>query len=193
MQTFYKETDLNGVDSNGIVWKKSVAVTDTVGHPSPLLATMFYPLTDPRKGERIIFACTGEDPEAILGTLKFKKLISISDPEPKPQVSLVQRVAFGILATRELGSKQYRTWADKWLSGEDRSPQPMRELYQFLNVDPKPLVLLNAILAAEFLARMSGERAESVATYNSAWAAAYGVAVDDPRTQELAEKAMLVS
>ena len=38
-----------------------------------------------------------------------------------PQYSMTQRVAFGILCAYPFGSDSWRTWADKWLSGEDRA------------------------------------------------------------------------
>ena len=41
---------------------------------------------------------------------------------PLPEISRVQRVAFGILCAKEVyDDKAWNSWADKWLSGEDRS------------------------------------------------------------------------
>ena len=43
---------------------------------------------------------------------------------PLPEVSGVQRVAFGILCAKEVyDDEAWNKWADKWLSGEDRSKE----------------------------------------------------------------------
>ena len=43
---------------------------------------------------------------------------------PLPEISRVQRVAFGILCAKEVcKGKAWNKWADKWLSGEDRSKE----------------------------------------------------------------------
>jgi len=41
---------------------------------------------------------------------------------PLPEISGVQKIAFGILCTKEVyDDKAWKVWADKWLSGEVRS------------------------------------------------------------------------
>jgi len=43
---------------------------------------------------------------------------------PLPEVSGVQKIAFGILCAKEVcKGKAWNKWADKWLSGEDRSKE----------------------------------------------------------------------
>lgn len=43
---------------------------------------------------------------------------------PLPQVTLTQKVAFGVLCVLEIyQTKTFRTWAENWLSGKDRTQQ----------------------------------------------------------------------
>ena len=43
---------------------------------------------------------------------------------PLPEISLIQRIAFAIYCTKEVyKNNQWNNWADKWLSGEDRSKE----------------------------------------------------------------------
>ena len=43
---------------------------------------------------------------------------------PSPEVSREQKIAFGILCAKEVcKGKAWNKWADKWLSGEDRSKE----------------------------------------------------------------------
>ena len=43
---------------------------------------------------------------------------------PLPEVSGVQKIAFGILCAKEVyDDKAWNKWADKWLSGDDRSKE----------------------------------------------------------------------
>jgi hypothetical protein len=51
----------------------------------------------------------------------FAKLTTIKEL-PLPEVTITQRVAFGILCTLEVEeSPGWRKWAKRWLSGTDRS------------------------------------------------------------------------
>ena len=43
---------------------------------------------------------------------------------PLPEISRVQRIAFGILCAKEVyDDEAWNSWADKWLSGDDRSKE----------------------------------------------------------------------
>jgi len=52
------------------------------------------------------------------GFRKFTTLKKI----PLPEVNVVQKAAFGILCAKEINTdSSWNQWADKWLSGEDRT------------------------------------------------------------------------
>ena len=80
--------------------------------------------------------------------------------------TLVQRVAFGVLCAKAVSNdKRFNSWADKWLSGEDRSYEAAAERA--------------AELAAELAAEVEMARVVAVdraAAWAAAWAAAARVA-----------------
>ncbi len=50
-----------------------------------------------------------------------------------PQPTLTQRIAFGILCAKQVCQDEFwQTWADKWLSGEDRSYESADKTYRQL-------------------------------------------------------------
>ena len=49
---------------------------------------------------------------------------------PLPEISLNQKIAFGILCAKEVcKDKGWNLWADKWLSGEDRTTESAKVAY----------------------------------------------------------------
>jgi hypothetical protein len=51
-----------------------------------------------------------------------------------PVISHIQRIAFGILCAKKVcKDKQWNKWADKWLSGEDRSETSAKAVYDRYN------------------------------------------------------------
>ena len=89
-------------------------------YTSPLLATLMNPV----HGDFINPICWEAEGEIGItdGTkVGCKQLTTIRMVE-LPEVSRVQRIAFGILVSLEVYEEaEFVAWANKWLSGEDRS------------------------------------------------------------------------
>jgi len=99
---------------------------------------------------------------------------------PLPEISRVQKIAFGILCGKEVyDDKAWNKWADKWLSGEDRSKETAA-------------YAAASAYAASDAAASAYAAAYNAAAYNAA-AAAAKYAADSAKSInfiELAEKAM---
>ena len=90
----------------------------------------------------------------------------------RPDITIVQRLAYGILCAKAVyRDRTWNNWADKWLSGEDRSGNAANDGY--VNADVSP-----AWKAADAVC-MAEERVISQALYRIA-AAADDAAVTHP-------------
>ena len=90
---------------------------------------------------------------------------------PLPEISVLQRVAFGILCGKEVTEdKAWNKWADKWLSGEDRS----KETAYAAAYDAAAAYAYAAACAGA--AAYAAAASSGAAAYNAADAAAYNAA-----------------
>ena len=121
---------------------------------------------------------------------------------PLPEVSKVQRVAFGILCGKDVcKDKEWNLWADKWLSGADRSKESASAAYAAALAAADDAATYyatyyaaNAAARAADAANAAADAATYYATYYAASAAASAAArAADAKSInfiELAEKAM---
>jgi len=129
----FKLTEKNGRTKGDTQWGNNVSHTAKGNskklcsngwihyYTHPLLAVLLNPIHADFKSPKLWEAeASGE---IINKPLKSgcKTLTTIREI-PLPKISRVQRVAFGILCTKEVCKNEvWNKWADKWLSGEDRS------------------------------------------------------------------------
>ena len=123
---------------------------------------------------------------------------------PLPEISRVQRIAFGILCAKEVyDDEAWNSWADKWLSGDDRSKESAYAADAANAADAAAYANTaaddaNADAAASYaaLAAARAARAARADAYNAAAAAADARAAAHASAEkainfiELAEKAM---
>lgn len=129
----YKLTDKNGFTYNETEWEPGKSY-ETSGkgrlcsenwlhcYTDPLLAVMLNPIharfTNPKM---CLVAVSGECKNDYglkegWSKMTFVKWIKV------PKVTKTQKIAFGILCAKEVYKEpEWNKWADKWLSGEDRS------------------------------------------------------------------------
>ena len=134
MTTYYKITTQEGKTKNNTQWGENVtheATGDikqdlcsdawTHAYTHPLLAVLMNPVHANIENP-ILWEGKGEG-EAKFEPFKcgFRKFTTLRQI-PLPEVTDVQRIAFGILCAKEVyKDSSWKQWADKWLSGEDRT------------------------------------------------------------------------
>ena len=128
---FYKLTDANGQTKNNTQWGEGVTHAGTGEGPlcgpgwihfytDPLLAVLLNPIHGNFQSLRL-WETEGEVGARDHGLKVGCKSATTIREIPVPIVRLEQRIRFGILcAKRVYGNVAWNTWADKWLSGEDR-------------------------------------------------------------------------
>jgi hypothetical protein len=106
---------------------------------------------------------------------------------PLPWITVVQRIAFGILCALEVYKEDsFFCWAQNWLSGKDRSGKAARVMYE-TNISITPPAVAYAKHAVMFPAYSAANAA------SAAYSAVYGAHRGKPLDLIcLAEKAMLV-
>jgi len=129
----YKLTDQNGKTKNNTQWGPNITHSSTGNDKSlcsngwihfykdPLIAVLMNPSHADFKSPKL-WECE-TDGEHLHEELKSgcKTLTTIKEI-PVPEISLTQKIAFGILCVKEIfNDEKWNLWADKWLSGEDRS------------------------------------------------------------------------
>jgi hypothetical protein len=132
----YKLTDENGQTQNKTQWGENVSnsASGESGQPlcsngwihfytNPFLAVLMNPVHANFKSPRLWEAeSSGEELHELLKS-GSKTLTTIKEI-PLPEISLIQKVAFSILCGKEVyKDKDWTAWADKWLSGEDRTTE----------------------------------------------------------------------
>jgi hypothetical protein len=135
LMQLYKLTDSEGYTKNNTHW--SVGTTHSLevklnpqlcsrdvlhAYTSPLLAALMYPAHIDFKNT-LCFTVDGEI-AVTDGTKVGCFSLTVTGTFVLPELSLTQRIAFGILCTLELLSgkdKKFIQWTEKWLSNEDRS------------------------------------------------------------------------
>ena len=131
----YKLTDKNNRTKNDTQWGLNVSHTVTGTNENlcsdgwihfytePLMAVLMNPIhakfIKPKLWEA---EASGEMSHELLKS-GCKTLTTIKEI-PLPKVSRIQRIAFVILCAKEVcKDEKWNSWADKWLSGEDRSKE----------------------------------------------------------------------
>ena len=131
---YYKLTTQEGKTRNETQWGENISHEATGdikqdlcsdawihAYTHPLLAVFMNPV-HARIKNPILWEGNGEG-EAKFEPLKcgFRKFTTLRQI-PLPEVTNVQKVAFGILCAKEINTdSSWNQWADKWLSGEDRT------------------------------------------------------------------------
>ena len=133
----YKLTDENGYtragESNACLWGENVSHSGTGkgmlctegwihAYTSPLLAVLLNPIHADIENPRL-WEAQGVVEKSDKGLKVGCKTLTTIREIPLPEISSNQRIAFAILCTKEVcQDKKWNLWADKWLSGEGRSP-----------------------------------------------------------------------
>jgi len=202
----YKLTDRNDQTRNNCQWGEGVTV-ETSGdgelcsagfthwYTSPLLAVLLNPIHGNYYLKTAhLWAGEGEvikDNHGLkVGCKKATTLCRISLPE----VTLEQKIASGILCAKEVYDvKAWNNWADKWLSGEDRSRESARVAEFAAEAAFATEAAFSAARAAEaafFAAEAAAEAAEAARAAFAARAAARAAKAKPLNLQAIAEKAV---
>ena len=134
MTTYYKLTTQEGKTKNNTQWGENISHEATGdiqkglcsnawihAYSHPLLAVLMNPVHADIENP-ILWEGKGEG-EAKFEPLKcgFRKFTTLKKI-PLPEVTDVQKIAFGILCAKEINTDpSWNQWADRWLSGEDRT------------------------------------------------------------------------
>jgi hypothetical protein len=134
MTIYYKLTTQEGMTQNNTQWGENLTHEATGdikqglcsdawihAYTHPLLAVLMNPAHADIENP-ILWEGKGEG-EAKFESLKcgFRKFTTLKKI-PLPEVNVVQKAAFGILCAKEINTdSSWNQWADKWLSGEDRT------------------------------------------------------------------------
>jgi hypothetical protein len=180
---YYKLTDQNNRTTNNTIWGENVThkaahrgkklCTNQVIHvyAHPLLAVFMNPAHANIQNPKL-WECKTSKPVANDGTKIGVKSCTTLKEIPPPEVSTIQRIAFGILCAKKVwDNKAWNHWADKWLSGGDRSKQAAYAAY-------------TAAYAAAYAAYTAAYTAYTAASdpayaaYTAAYTAAYAAAYD---------------
>jgi hypothetical protein len=134
LDMYYKLTTQEGKTRNETQWGENISHEATGdikqdlcsdawihAYTHPLLAVLMNPAHADIENP-ILWEGKGEG-EAKFESLKcgFRKFTTLKKI-PLPEVNVVQKAAFGILCAKEINTdSSWNQWADKWLSGEDRT------------------------------------------------------------------------
>lgn len=89
-------------------------------YTSPLLALLFHPI-HAAYPPNVLWECEGEVDRPDSGKVKCHTLLPLHQI-PKPEITLEHRIKFGILCAKQVESNlTWNLWANRWLSGEDRT------------------------------------------------------------------------
>ena len=135
MPTRYKLTKQDLTTYNGFQWQLNEwKETNGIGklcsegwlhcYTNPLLAVLLNPvhadIENPKLFECEVEGKCIEDKGRKEGWTRMRLVKEI----PLPEISLTQKVAFGILCAREVYKEEkWVNWANNWLSGKDRSKE----------------------------------------------------------------------
>ena len=127
----YKLTDANAKTRGGTEWGPGVSHSGTGegelcgpgwihAYADPLLAVLFNPI-HARFPRPRLWEAEGEVSKTD-GLKVGCRTVTTSREIPLPEITTAQKVAFAILAVKEVcDDPAWNAWADRWLSGEDRS------------------------------------------------------------------------
>ena len=130
---YYKLTNQKNETANNTVWGDGVThvatgagrrlCSDAVIHvyAHPLLAVLFNPLHAAIDNPKL-WGCETSEPVNQDGLKIGVKSCTTIKEIPLPIITTEQKVKFAILCAKEVYKDEvWNTWADKWLSGEDRT------------------------------------------------------------------------
>ena len=135
MTTLYKLTRQNDTTSGGTTLEWGTGVSHTATGPGtklcspdvihaythPLLAVLLNPIHADYQNPKL-WRCEGDVVADDHGLKVGVKTLTTIEEMPLPVVTLEQRVKFAILCAKHVcKDKKWNRWANKWLSGEDRS------------------------------------------------------------------------
>ena len=135
MTTLYKLTRQDNTTSDGatLEWGAGVSHTATGtgtqlcspdvihAYTHPLLAVLLNPIHANYKNPKL-WRCEGEVVANDHGLKVGVKTLTTIEEIPLPVVTTEQHVKFAILCAKQVcKDEKWNAWADKWLSGEDRS------------------------------------------------------------------------
>lgn len=179
-KTYYKLTDQNCATYRGYQWVPGEwRMTDGSGelcgpgwlhgYHHPLLAAFLNPIhaniMNPRLWAVETDGLFRDDNGLKFGTTKMRLVEELEMPE----VTTTQRVAFAILCAKEVcRDAAWNSWADRWLSGEDRS---VESAYATIYAAWKAASAARAASAAS-----AAWKAAFNAAYYAAWKAASNAA-----------------
>ena len=137
----YKLTDQNGETGHRYKrtkWLPLGTVHETSGegdlcgpgwlhaYTDPLLAVLLNPIHADIKSPRL-FECEGDIGKSDHGLKVGTSRLLCTREIPLPDITTEQRVKFAILASLEVyDDPRYRTWAEAWMSGADRTQKSAR-------------------------------------------------------------------
>ena len=141
MATLYKLTrqdDTTSGRNTTVTWGANVSHTaagsgtqlcssDVIhAYTHPLLAVLLNPIHANYENPKL-WRCEGAVVADDRGLKVGVKTLTTIEEIPLPVVTIEQRVKFAILCAKQVyKDKQWNEWADKWLSGEDRSARAAR-------------------------------------------------------------------
>ena len=206
----YKLTDENNRTYNDTQWGINVSHTATGTttflcsdgwihfYTHPLLAVLMNPnhakFVNPKLWEA---EASGEMKHELLKS-GCKTLTTIREI-PLPKVSRIQRIAFVILCAKEVcKDEKWNSWADKWLSGEDRSKETADvaayAAFAAANADANAAAAnADANAAAAFHAAGAAAYADANAAGAAANAAGAAAVADGIDFIKIAKKALTIS
>ena len=195
MTIYYKLTTQEGKTRNETQWGENISHEATGdikqglcsdawihAYTHPLLAVLMNPAHAMIKNP-IHWEGKGEG-EAKFEPLKcgFRKFTTLRQI-PLPEVTDVQKIAFGILCAKEVyKDSSWNQWADKWLSGEDRTKSSAYAAYAAADV---VAYYAAADAAADAASNAAKYAADAAYAANAAYAAANAAVYAASKGKEL--------
>lgn len=179
--TVYKLTNQNMQTYGGCQWvigeEKTTSGKDKLCssgwlhcYSDPLLAVMLNPIHGNYKYPKLFEAEAGGREKHNHGLKSGYTKMTLVKELPVPEVTLIQRVAFGILCVMNvITNLNWRVWAEGWLSGKDRT---------YMSASGAAWAAWAAESAAAADAAWSAARAAMDATWSADASAAGALAVE---------------
>ena len=132
----YKLTNENGQTKNQTQWGPNVSHS-AKGEPgqslcsdgwmhfytNPLIAVLMNPIHAEFKSPKL-WECETSGEELHEALKSGCKTLTTIEEIPLPEITLNQKIAFGILCAKEVCTDEaWNQWADRWLNGEDRTKE----------------------------------------------------------------------
>ena len=180
----YKLTDKNGQTRNDTQWGPNVShsaegkgenlCSDGWIHfyTNPLIAILMNPI-HANFAQARLWECESSGKELHESLKSGCKTLTTIREIPLPKISMTQRIAFGILCTKEVcKDERWNNWADKWLSGEDRTKKSAAAA-AVAAAAAAASAAYDAAAASDAASDAAAAAAYDAAAYDAAAAAAY--------------------